>query len=336
MQKEFLFLSGQIRALQSKLLTLPQMDRMIGARTPEEAFRVLVELQYAQYFDESTRPEDFHRVIRQGILETKQLIQKGTDNDPAFEFVWRELDLNSLKRALKIRLVENGTEIKDFTEENGFSDYGDLTKEQVEAIVFRGEQLDQIPHEYGRAIAKAIAYFEEHADFQQVEFLLDRAHFDFLDRIARKSPHDFLRNLLAFQADVTNIRSAARLILLYETALPAEGFLPYGTFDFSLFKEAKTREALLAALKKTRFEPMLQTLKAETAPEQLLVQIGRALDERFQAFLSDAESGEIGSIQIPLVYLERRLQNARRLKFIMFAKFYGLDPEKIYEVLPTL
>jgi vacuolar-type H+-ATPase subunit C/Vma6 len=336
MAKEFLFLCGVIRALQSKLLTISQLDRMIGAKSPAEAFRVLVELQYAKYFDESTKPEDFHRVIRQGILETKQLIQDGTDNDPAFEFVWRELDLNSLKRALKIRLVEGGTEIGDFTEENGFSDYGELTKSDLEAIVFRGENFEKLPPEYVSVVQDTPALFEKNNAFQDIEFALDRAHFDFLDRVAKKRGHPFLRSMLEFQADATNVRALARAVLIHEMRLPENGFVPHGTFKFAAVEKIENQEQLLKFLSSTRFASMISKIKPDADAEMVLLQIGRGIDKEFETFLKDAESGEIGSIQIPIVYLERRLQNARRLKFIMFSKFYGLAPEKIYETLPNL
>ena len=67
MVKEFLFLCGRIRALESKLLTHAQIDRMIGANSPEDAFRVLTELQYAEEFVEATRPQDYFQIIKKGL-----------------------------------------------------------------------------------------------------------------------------------------------------------------------------------------------------------------------------------------------------------------------------
>jgi len=154
--------------------------------------------------------------------------------------------------------------------------------------------------------------------------------------VATKTSHSFLGDFLKFQADATNVRSLARAVLVHEISLPEAGFVSHGTFDFSAVSAVKTQDQLLKFLKSTQFEAVLSSLKSDQNSETFLLQLGRALDKKFEVFLNEAESGEIGAIQIPFVYLERRLQNARQLKFIMFSKFYGLTPEKIYATLPNL
>jgi vacuolar-type H+-ATPase subunit C/Vma6 len=149
------FLSGQLQALESKLLTVSRLDRMIGAKTSEDAFRVLVELQYSEYFDDKTRATDFTRIIEQGLLETKKMILDGVGNDPAIEFLFRRFDLNNLKRAFKLRFLENETSIEDFSEENGFSPLGELSKEELFDLVFQNKEINKLPKEFLEVASQA-------------------------------------------------------------------------------------------------------------------------------------------------------------------------------------
>ena len=331
--KSFLFLNGQVRALQSKLLTVSQLDRMIGAHSPEDAFRVLVELQYAEYFDDSTTPSDFLKIIERGLLETKELILKGSGNDPAFEFIWKSFDLNNLKRALKRRLIEEKSDLGEFTEENGFSDLGTLKEEDLQRVVFDEKEAENLPEEYSTVLREAAEIFKKSESFREVEFAFDRAHFDFLARVAQEENSSFLRDLLGFLADSTNVRSLARSVLVINEKLPKAGFVPHGTFTFELIQDIENFAGLMDFIRRTRFATLYSGVDESFSPEEKLLSLERKLDRAYQDFLHESQSGEISSIQVPLMYFERRLQNARLLKFIMFAKFYGLDPETIYKTL---
>jgi vacuolar-type H+-ATPase subunit C/Vma6 len=331
--KDFLFLAGQIRALESKLVTQSQLDRMIGASSPEDAFRVLIELSYAQYFDEQTRPQDFEKVIERGILETKELILNGTENAEAFELLWKQEDLNNLKRALKLRLVDGKSDIGKFEARNGFSLFGSFSAEEIQSVVFGDEAKKILPAEYAEAISQAESLWKQSEAFQDVEFALDVAHFNYLSRLARKTGISFIRQYARRLADSTNLRALLRNILLQGKNLPLAAFVPQGTLPFEDIKEVTTLEAFKKVLTKTVFFGLDTIFDEKKTDEENLLVFERAMAKEHQRFLTDSEEGEIGAIQIPLVYMEKRLRDARLIKFIMFAKFYGMDPEKIYETI---
>ncbi len=333
MTKEFLFLCGRIRALEAKLLTHAQIDRMIGAKSPEEAFRVLTELQYAEEFDEATRPQDFFKIIRRGLTETKAMITSGTDNDSAFEFIWKEYDLSNIKRALKLKLLDGVTELGDFSESDGFAFLGSLTSEEIERSVFQNE-TEILPHEYRKALIEAHQVFEKTKSFRAIEFILDNAHFDFLKRIAGSHRMPILKELLHLRVDATNLSSAARCVLIWDEKLPMEAILPHGTIPAELLASIDSLESLKNAFKAhpffTRFE---DSLAKELTPEELLVHLERQMHNAGIEWLSERESGDIGTFIVPMTYFQKRIRNASRIRFVMAAKFYGIEPEKIYETL---
>ena len=84
---------GQVRGLAPKLLSSGQIDRMVGAATAEDAFRVLTELQYADYIDQDTELSDFDAIITQGLHETRQLLGSGAGDHPGLDFLWLGLSV---------------------------------------------------------------------------------------------------------------------------------------------------------------------------------------------------------------------------------------------------
>ncbi len=332
MVKEFLFLCGRIRALESKLLTHAQIDRMIGAKSPEEAFRVLTELQYAEEFVEATKPQDYFQIIKKGLLETKEMIETGTDHDMAFEIIWKQYDLSNIKRALKLKLVDVAADLGgDFSESDGFAFLGSLTAKEVEEAVFNGK-VKPLPREYRAALELAGEVYAREESFREVEFLVDAAHFQFMKRIAT---HPFLKAGLTLMADSMNLRSAARSVLVWEEKLPASAVLAGGTISVEELTAVETKEQLVnICLGHELLRPMAELLKDEKKlPEEILVTLEREIYSRRLLWLSQQEQSDIGSIIVPMTYLEKRLRNASRIKFVMAAKFYGIPPEKIYETL---
>lgn len=333
MTKEFLFLCGRIRALEAKLLSHAQIDRMIGAQSSEEAFRILTELQYAEEFDEATRPSDFFKIIKKGLLETKNLIQSGTNNDPAFEFVWKEYDLSNIKRALKLKLLDGKKELGSFSEGDGFAFMGSLAAEEIENAIFHGE-TKVLPKEYRSALIEAEKQFAQSKSFREIEFIMDKAHFEFLKRIAGSHRMPILKELLQLRADGTNLRSAARCILIWKESLPKEAILPHGSISPEEILSIDSVESLTNVFKAhpffMRFE---EALSEEMADEELLILLERQIHSAAIEWLSEKESGDIGTIIVPMTYLQKRIRNASRLRFVMAAKFYNIEPDKIYETL---
>jgi vacuolar-type H+-ATPase subunit C/Vma6 len=339
----FLFLAGRIRAKESELLTMAQAERMIGSDSVESAFRVLTELPYAEFFDKETHVSDFLEIINQGLIETKELLLAGTDNHPALDFVWKDFDINNLKRALKEKLIEGAETIGEFSESNGYAPFGSLTMTDINEIIFgikESEEPIEFPAIYLETIAKVEELYSEAKNFQPVEFLLDQAHFLYLKSLAKKLKNSFLNKYIQILADESNSKSILRFILT-QTDISADAFVPFGSFNAQdvIKAEVTDLDAFLDFLLDTKLVYLVDACRdyrKKEGDEYFLSFYERLLDKQKLNFLINEEAGEIETIQIPMVYFMRRVQNSRVLKFIMFAKMYGLPAEQIYGSLKNL
>jgi len=332
---DYSFISGQIRAQESKLLSQAQIDRMVGAETADEAFGVMVESNYAEYIDESTTVKDFHQIIEQGLFETKEMILKGTNNDQGLWFLWLQYDVNNIKRALKAKLLEGADMLENFTDDNGYSRLGMIDESEINDVVFRGESHRRLPFVIHQAVRNAEKTYNDKQDFVYVEYAIDKALGSFFmdlrdNRI--KQDNVFIKRLVRHWVDGINIKNLSRSLIIREELPVEESWLTGGNTAYSDAVKIKEIGQLMPYLSRTKYAKYLSEV-SESDSVELLYQIERATDKYFLEYLRWENLGASPSLVIPISYFERRLHNSRVLKLIMYAKMSGLDSDTIYQQL---
>lgn len=328
--KDYYFIAGQIRAMESRLLNVNRLDRMIGAVTPETAFRVMVEMQYAEYFDDSTMPEDFVRIIDQGLSETKTLLVNGTHNAKELQALWLRFDFNNIKRALKEALLEGKEGIKTWTEEAGYSLLGEHDQATIQTLVWGSGNYESCLQ---TVVNEAKNLFATTQNFQQVEFLLDNALMQMSFAVAKATKSAFLKKILMYQVDSANLRTVVRCVAIAKKSMTSEMYIEGGTLEKADLIKINSVDTLKAYFGRTQFWSIVQNMSDKDSLATLVMDLERKLEQAYQQYLTAEDQGAVSTIQIPFVYFERRTQNARLLKFIMYAKFHGVPAEKIYETL---
>ena len=321
-----LFVSGQIAALEDKLLKQGQLDRMIGASTPDEAFAVMAELSYAQYFDDSLRARDFASVIERGLMETKSLLVNGTDDHSVLGLIWWKFDVNNIKRAIKERFIDQSTEVSEFVEDNGYSPLGSLSKDQIQDLVFKEIPIKSFPESIQ---SFALEVNEADFDIYSVELLLDKAYFAAVKKVAKERSVKQYHQLMV---DGFNVRALARSVLVFEKPLESDIWADGGSLNFHRFAEVETIDQLKDILAKTPFGLALSSSIETASGEGLLLKVEQIVDQYTYEWLKELSLGNDSILRV-LYYFEQRLQNARMLKTVMLGKFYGLEVGAIQEKL---
>lgn len=335
---DYSFITGQIRAQESKLLTQAQIDRMVGAGSADEAFGVLVESNYAEYIDESTTVKDFHQILEQGLFETKEMILKGTNNEQGLWFLWLQYDINNLKRALKAKLLEGATELTNFTDGNGYSRLGMIDQREIEEVVFRSAAHRRIPFVIHAAVQNAEKIMNDKGDFVFVEYALDKALGKFFMDLRNNRIKDntvFVKRLVRHWVDGINVKSLTRGLVIREEMPPEESWLVGGNVAYFDAQKIKDTAGLVQYLSRTKYSKYLEEVDASDA-EGLLYKIEKATDQYLLEYLRWENLGASPGLVIPISYFERRLHNSKVIKLIMYAKMNGLSTEKIYEQLEHL
>ncbi|MCB9809764.1 V-type ATPase subunit [Candidatus Peribacteria bacterium] len=330
---DFYFLSGQIRALEGKMFSRQQLDRMIAASTPEKAFGVLTELQYAQFIDADLKATDFDQVLEQGLQETKRFIEEGATGRHSIAFFWLQYDLNNLKRALKEVLVEGNPALpvlQSQTQE-GYLFFGSYTPAELLEIITTGDEEQKLPKPWHAVVRRALRGGYE--SFYDAELALEQAYFALLQQLAKRSGDATLREVYALLVTSYQLRVTARSVLLRHRAPEGREILP--TKDRSLYLQCETPQQLQLLLERAGYADALESW-AMLSPYEQAQQLDRATDARYMQTLHEADQGAIGGAIIPLWYFEKRLRNSRLIRAIMLAKFQGMASEDIYTLLDTV
>ncbi len=332
----FSFVSGQVRAQESRLLNQAQIDRMVGAETPEEAFRVLVESNYAEFIDEETTVKDFYTIIRQGLFETKDLLMKGSENDEGLRFLWLQFDINNIKRALKAKILEGKTGIETFSENEGYSNLAMLSQKELEEVVFGGHTHRRIPFTIYAVVEQAENIYKEADNFLAVEFALDKAMGEFFMDLRNERVKDhFLQKLVRHWIDRVNFRNLSRCVLIRGTEVPKETWITGGNVAYYAVERVHSADELSKYMLRTKFNKAAEQIDKDD-PVGSIYAIERELDRYYYDFLKWESLGSGPGLAVLINYFERRMRNAQVLKLIMYGKFNGLTSEQIYDLLERL
>jgi V/A-type H+-transporting ATPase subunit C len=343
MSQEFLFISGQIRALEDKLLSVNRMDRMIGAKDASHAFRVLTEMQYAQYIDETVTPKDFLTIIQKGLQETKTFLQKGTDEAQELNAIWWNFDSNNIKRALKTQFAGTAAQVDTLSEEAGYSALATGSVAELNHLVFGteiSEDFEMVLMPFVEAIKTSKALLEtatagDDAALKKMETIIDKAYYAAVKTMAKKTSNKFLKKYIKKAVTAANIRTLTRTILVLNESVSSDQYIPFSDIKESEFTGVENREALIELLISKEDLGFDALYRASMTDTQILQMVEKQLDSLYQTFLKEADADSIGSVEIPFTYFERRFHNAKMLKYIMYAKFHGMTSERIYETVHT-
>lgn len=327
------FIIGQVRALESKLINQNQIDRMVGAKTPLDAFRVFIELSYAEYINESTTPDNFEQILEQGLLETRNHLIKGTDNHKGLHVLWGQFDMNNIKKAAKDRFLDKKKKIEHFHSDYGYSSLGILSQSEIENIVWNNIFPEGFSDAWKEQLQGLNEVFEKTKNIQKVENKINRAYVLYFKEIGNTLRSSFIKKLVEKWIDKMNMTSIARSLYLRKKPLPKSELLIGGSFDISELEMVNTQEKTQEFILRSELGYTIK-INEKTAEEKAIAfEVG--LEESFNDFINEGQVGEINSIQVLFSYFNRRIRNAKRIKCIMFGKYNGLSDETIYEALKT-
>lgn len=312
---DYLYATMRIRANENSLLTAQAAERMIEAKTPEEAAKVLSE---AGYGDASARSfSDIEKTLLAKRLETFALVDEICADKHILEVFALKYDFHNIKTVIKAALT--GQEPEPLLVE------GAVIEPQKLLAAFRADELSELPAEMANAIGEARETLSHTGDAQYADFILDRACFDMMAKSAKEAGSGFLMGYVALLADAANLRSAVRTYrrgkdaAILRDCLVGGGSIPEGVFlsyDFEGgFSSTPLAEA--AAYAKETAEGKRGFLEFE-----------RELDNALINYMKSAKY--IAFDERPIIaYIAAKENEAMMIRIIMSGKLEGLSPDEI-------
>ena len=320
---DYLTISARIRAMETRLLTRERMERMLEARTDEEAAKVLAECGYGELSALTHGALDEMLSAARGALykELKGAVpQKGL-----VEVFQMKYDYHNAKTLIKAAAV--GTEADRLLMEGGR-----WTAAQIKDA-FQRDSLRDFTDPFRQAVTQARELLNGGGDPQLADFVLDRAYFEEMRAAAQTTGSSFLQGYVRLLIDATNLRSAVRAARMGKGSdFLRRVLLPNGDIQIDGLLAAGSGGADLAGI-------FAHTYLTAAAQEGAAVMRGGSLtgferlcDDAVMHYLAQARRIPFGE-QAVIGYLYARESEFTAIRTILSGRMAGLDADTIRERL---
>ena len=320
---DYLTISARIRAMETRLLTRERMERMLEARTDEEAAKVLAECGYGELSALTHGALDEMLSAARGALykELKGAVpQKGL-----VEVFQMKYDYHNAKTLIKAAAV--GTEADRLLMEGGR-----WTAAQIKDA-FQRDSLRDFTDPFRQAVTQARELLGGGGDPQLADFVLDRAYFEEMRAAAQATGSSFLQGYVRLLIDATNLRSAVRAARMGKGSdFLSQVLLPGGNVEVHTLTDRKGAD-LATVFRAGPLSEAAAAGAALTAPGSgELTGFERMCDDAVMHYLAQARRIPFGE-QAVIGYLYARESEFTAIRTILSGRMAGLDADTIRERL---
>ena len=195
---DYLAISARIRAMENRLLNRDRLERIIEARSDQDALKVLVECGYPEI-----PGAGLEQMLAQVRDETVKDLSRAVPGEPGLEIFKLKYDYHNAKTILKAQAM--GVDAERLLLKGGRYDGGELL------LRWQQESMGGCADTFRRAMEQAAELLKETKDPQQADLLLDRAMYAEMTQLAKDSKSEFLAGYVRILVDAANLRTAVRV-----------------------------------------------------------------------------------------------------------------------------
>lgn len=320
---DYLSISTRIRAMENRLLTRERMERMLEARTDDEAVKILSECGYGEL--PSLTHAALDEVLGQARNEVYRDLRTAVPDRKLVEVFQMKYDYHNAKVLLKAQAM--GIEADRLLVEGG--------RWSAAAVrdAFQHDDLRDFSDPYRAAVAEAKELLNAGGDPQLADFVLDRAYFEEMRAAAEATGSAFLMGYVRILIDATNLRSCVRAARMGKgTEFLSQVLIPGGSVADRTLASAKGGD-LGAVFRSGPLAEAASVGAGLTAPASGgLTAFERMCDDAVMAYLSQARRIPFGE-QAVVGYLYARENELTAIRTILSGRMAGLGADTIRERL---
>ena len=337
---DYLTISARVRAMENRLVTRERMERMVEARSDDEAVKVLAECGYEELPALTNRGLD--ELLSAARAALYRELGGAVPDKRLVELFQMKYDYHNAKALVKGAAV--GVDADRLLMEGGR-----WSAAQVKEA-FQRDSLREFTDPFRRAVVQARETLNGGNDPQLADFVLDRAYFAEMAETARAVGSPFLEGYVRLLIDAANLRSAVRCARMGKGSdFLSQVLLPGGNVEVHVLTSGKGND--LAAV--FRAGPLgsggagVLPLDSAGRPADSFSAAGAALtapgsgeltaferlcDDAVMGYLAQARRIPFGE-QAVVGYLYAREAEFTAIRTILSGRMAGLDADTIRERL---
>lgn len=194
---------GRIRAIEKNLLDKNKLDKMLDAKSPEDAVKVLVEAEYGTSSGDLTSVYEYERLLNEETKKVFKLLNDIAPQPELFELFLLKNDYHNIKVLLKDEFLGQNNE-------HLLTSTGSISLTKLKYMLKEREMSD-MPAIMRKAIEDSLDSFNRTRDPQVFDLILDKACFAQMIEIAKDTENEFLLGLIIRTIDLANIKTFLRV-----------------------------------------------------------------------------------------------------------------------------
>ena len=320
---DYLTLSTRVRAMETRLVTRERMERMLDARTDEEAVKVLSECGYEEL--PALTNAGLDDLLSRARAALYRELHTAAPDKRVVELFQMKYDYHNAKVLVKAAAV--GAEPDRMLMEGGR-----WSPERLKEA-FQRDGLRDVSETFRQAVLRARETLSAGNDPQQADFLLDRACYAEMADTAGAVGSPFLQGYVRLLIDAANLRSAVRSARIGKGPdFLRQVLLPGGNVDVSVLSSGRGGD-LASVFRGGPLAEAASTGAALTAPGSgELTAFERMCDDAVMHYLEGARLIPFGE-QAVIGYLYARESEFTAIRTILSGRMAGLEADTIRERL---
>lgn len=323
---DYLFSTARVRSVEKNMLTRERAEKMIDAKTAEDAIKVLDDCYYGNV-NELTDVNDYEKLLSEEHKKTYDFIISIAPELSYFNMFLYPYDYHNLKVIMKSEYL--GIDASEALINTGSIDVKTL-KYSV-----RERDFSNLTDNMESALKEIIEDFPKNNDPQIIDIILDKYCYDEMLKSAEETNNQFIIDYVRMQIDTINIKSYVRLRKMnkswdFFTKIFLNGGKIYEQVFIKNYDESfdKFAEYLSAFDFKEIFIEGTEALE-ETGKFTTLEKL---LDNKLIEYIKSAKYVPFG-IEPLVGYLIAKDNEIKIARIILAGKTAGISPELIRERL---
>ncbi|NLK65557.1 MAG: V-type ATP synthase subunit C [Tissierellia bacterium] len=323
-ESDYLYSTSRVKSIEKHMLTRERAEKMIEAKTMEDAIRVLDDCYYG-YLNEITDFENYENLLIEEHKKTYDFIKSIAPDPEHFNIFLYPYDYHNLKVLMKSEYLNK--ENTDILVDTGTIELNILKH------ALKERSFSDLTENMGKALNEIIEDFPKTRDPQLIDIILDRFCFDEMLKAAAKTNNQFIIDYVKMQIDSNNIKTYVRLRKMKKSwDFFSKVFLQGGNIHEHIFIRnydepfEKFGELLLAYDFKDVFLEGTEAL-AETGK---FTKLEKLLDNKLVEHVKSAKYFPYG-IEALAGYLIAKDNEIKIARIILAGKTAGISPELIRE-----
>lgn len=325
---QYAYAVARIRAIETKMLDNAKIDRMVDAKTPDEALKVLIDADYGDSSGDIASVYEYEVLLREELKKVYRLLRQIAPQPQVFDLFLLKNDYHNVKVFLK-------AEFLDQENDDLIIDAGTIPTAKLKLMI-KERNLSGMPIIMRKAIEECIDTYNRTSDPQVIDLILDKANYEQMREMAEKSEIEFVIDLVKTMIDLENIKTFLRIKKLNKSwDFLKKVILPGGTIDTGVYVE-RLESPLESFVDRLQYTPYGGAICAEGIADYQktgsLTKLEKLSDNFIISFVKKAKHVFLG-IEPLVAYLMAKETEIKIARIIMVGKMNQISNEIIRERL---